>query len=122
MSLRLLSKSMGSQDYQTNRRNECRLRAGNPSPRKSTCGVGGEGHRDKLKQCPLYPQKRTLIYRVGMSALCQKRTCATLFDYPIGERQRLAGISRPIAFSWDDAEAFPLLCLFLSAGMLASHR
>src|SRR5215831_4396838 len=26
--------------------------------------------------CPLYPQKRTLIERVGMSALCQKRTYA----------------------------------------------
>jgi len=25
-------------------------------------------------ECPLYPQKRTLIERVGMSALCQKRT------------------------------------------------
>src|SRR5262249_17952396 len=26
--------------------------------------------------CPLYPQKRTLVERVGMSALCQKRTLA----------------------------------------------
>jgi hypothetical protein len=26
--------------------------------------------------CPLYTQKRTLIERVGMSALCQKRTFA----------------------------------------------
>ena len=25
-------------------------------------------------QCPLYPQKQTLIERAGMSALCQKRT------------------------------------------------
>jgi hypothetical protein len=25
-------------------------------------------------RCPLYPQKRTFIERVGMSALCQKRT------------------------------------------------
>jgi hypothetical protein len=25
-------------------------------------------------QCPLYPQKRTLVERSGMSALCQKRT------------------------------------------------
>ena len=27
--------------------------------------------------CPLYPQKRTLVERVGMSALCQKRTFCT---------------------------------------------
>jgi hypothetical protein len=59
MSLRLRSRSMGSQDYQTNRRNDCRLGTGNSSPRKSTCGVGGEGHRDKLKQCPLYRRKQT---------------------------------------------------------------
>ena len=31
-------------------------------------------------QCPLYPQKRTLIERVGISALCQKQT-SELFDY-----------------------------------------
>src|SRR5215831_11241548 len=31
-------------------------------------------HRGTSDQCPLYPQKRTLIERVGMSALCQKRT------------------------------------------------
>src|SRR6516164_3210719 len=30
-------------------------------------------------QCPLYPQKRTLRERIGMSALCQKRTSHTLF-------------------------------------------
>ena len=24
--------------------------------------------------CPLYPQKRTLLERAGMSALCKKRT------------------------------------------------
>ena len=29
------------------------------------------GHSD---QCPLYPQKRTLVKQVGMSALCQMRT------------------------------------------------
>jgi hypothetical protein len=30
------------------------------------------------EQCPLYPQKRTLIERFVMSALCQKQT----FPYP----------------------------------------
>ena len=30
--------------------------------------------------CPLYPQKRTLIERVGMSALCQKRVRRPLND------------------------------------------
>src|SRR6516165_12403913 len=29
------------------------------------------GHRLKPTPCPLYPQRRTLIERVGMSALCQ---------------------------------------------------
>src|SRR5215472_13844177 len=33
------------------------------------------GHRGQLKQCLLYPQKRTLIEHVRMSALCQKATC-----------------------------------------------
>ena len=27
-------------------------------------------------QCPLYPQKQTLLRVIGMSALCQKRTHA----------------------------------------------
>src|SRR5215469_11974911 len=34
------------------------------------------GHRSTSDQCPLYPKKRTLVERVGMSALCQKRTHA----------------------------------------------
>src|SRR6516162_8285602 len=32
------------------------------------------GHWGTSEQCPLYPQKRTLISTVVMSALCQKRT------------------------------------------------
>ena len=32
-------------------------------------------------RCPLYPQKRTLVERVVMSALCQKLTLARLFDH-----------------------------------------
>jgi hypothetical protein len=34
------------------------------------------GHDAPQIQCPLYPQKRTLVERVGMSALCHKRTHA----------------------------------------------
>jgi len=34
------------------------------------------GNRDKLKECPLYPQKQTLIDANGISALGQKRTPA----------------------------------------------
>jgi len=34
------------------------------------------GHRSMSASCPLYPRKRTFIERVGMSALCQKRTHA----------------------------------------------
>jgi len=53
-------------------------------------GIAGIG------ACLLYPQKRTLIERVGMSALCQKRTfCAaaktSLFDHLIGAGFRKAG-------------------------------
>ena len=32
------------------------------------------GHFAKSGRCPLYPQKRTLVERVRMSALCQKET------------------------------------------------
>jgi hypothetical protein len=31
-------------------------------------------HDDLNSRCPLYPQKRTLIERIGMSVKCQKRT------------------------------------------------
>ena len=46
-------------------------------------------HRRGSAECPLYPQKQTLIERVGMSALCQKRTlCAakkmSLFHHLVG--------------------------------------
>ena len=34
------------------------------------------GHFVEIRRCPLYPQKRTLAERIGMSALCQKRTYA----------------------------------------------
>src|SRR5215813_12095309 len=34
-------------------------------------------HRGTSKQCPLYPQKRTSLSAIAMSALCQKQTfCA----------------------------------------------
>jgi hypothetical protein len=47
------------------------------------------GHQQMPASCPLYPRKRTLIERVVMSALCQKRTHAvrqrkSLFDYFVG--------------------------------------
>ena len=32
------------------------------------------GHFGLSAQCPLYPQKQTLVEPAGMSALCQKRT------------------------------------------------
>jgi hypothetical protein len=44
---------------------------------------GAKGYRleptpiGALRECPLYPRKRTLVARVGMSALCQKRTLCT---------------------------------------------
>jgi hypothetical protein len=34
----------------------------------------GQKQSGEPARCPLYPQKRTLIDQVGMSALCQKRT------------------------------------------------
>src|SRR6516164_5573306 len=42
------------------------------------------GHRIRSASCPLYPQKRTLIERVRMSALCQKRTFRLLLDIIVG--------------------------------------
>ena len=34
--------------------------------------------------CPLYPRKRTCAVQLGMSALCQQRTLARLFDHLVG--------------------------------------
>ena len=39
------------------------------------------GHFGLSAQCPLYPQKQTLVEPAGMSALCQKRTCQLLRLY-----------------------------------------
>src|SRR5215469_10559779 len=51
--------------------------------------LGQSRHRSPSNQCPLYPQKRTLVERVGMSALCQKRTLSSfLFDYLIGANKQ----------------------------------
>src|SRR6516225_2053131 len=49
-------------------------------------------------QCPLYPQKRTLISTVVMSALCQKRTLEPaikndLFDHLVGSYKQSLGHS-----------------------------
>src|SRR6516225_9992832 len=46
------------------------------------------GHRGRLKECPLYPQKRTSELSRVMSALCQKRTLATLFDQLVGAAEQ----------------------------------
>src|SRR6516225_8752973 len=35
---------------------------------------------------PLYPQKRTSVERVGMSALCQKRTSAASSDHLVAAK------------------------------------
>jgi len=64
-------------------------------PRHCPLWVNNE-HRGTSVQCPLYPQKRTLIERVGMSALCQKQTYAVqqfgqLFDHLVGELQEMHG-------------------------------
>jgi len=42
------------------------------------------GYFTKSDQCPLYPKKQTLIERVAMSALCQKRTLLASFDHLVG--------------------------------------
>jgi hypothetical protein len=48
-------------------------------------------HRSKSSQCPLYPQKRTLIERSGMSAKCQKQTfCAAVKNVGIRSPRRPA--------------------------------
>jgi hypothetical protein len=94
MSLRLRSRSMSGREYQTNLGKNCgpqgqRICSCGPyfRPRRSRywcLGLRRGGlcplwvksrHCSTSASCPLYPQKRTLIERVGMSALCQKRTC-----------------------------------------------
>jgi len=44
-----------------------------PMPRQYPLWVKNR-HRTASVQCPLYPQKRTLVELVVMSALCQKQT------------------------------------------------
>ena len=50
-------------------------------------------HTGRSEQCPLYPQERTLVERIVMSALCQKRTHAPqqLFDARIVGKARWKG-------------------------------
>src|SRR5262249_33901335 len=58
-------------------------------------------HRGAYNQCLLYPQKRTLIERVGMSALCQKRTHALQqSEAGMGNKTRL-GIGRSAGIRLD---------------------
>jgi hypothetical protein len=47
----------------------------------------------RVKRCPLYPQKRTSLSTIAVSALCQKQTfCAaaktSLFDHLVGAHQK----------------------------------
>jgi hypothetical protein len=44
-------------------------------------------HSEDKHQCPLYPQKRTLLERVEMSALCQKRTLCSAVGRPAEKTQ-----------------------------------
>ena len=57
------------------------------------CGVKYFILIDPLSRRLLYPQKQTLVERIAMSALCQKRTfCAaertSLFDQLVGGRKQ----------------------------------
>jgi hypothetical protein len=48
-------------------------------------------HRSTFNQCPLCPQKRTLLTRWGMSALCQKQIfCTAAVTSPIQSTRRQA--------------------------------
>src|SRR5262249_54434539 len=47
-------------------------------------------HSPTFGRCPLYPQKRTWVERVGMSALCQRRT-SRLFDDFVGAGEQRGG-------------------------------
>jgi hypothetical protein len=44
-------------------------------------------------RCPLYPQKRTSIEPVAMSALCQKETFCVAVEFPVSLQFGLASIS-----------------------------
>jgi hypothetical protein len=53
------------------------------------------------------PQKRTLVERMGMSAKCQKRTLASLFDHLVGERKHIVRhreVHRFCGFHIDDEQ------------------
>ena len=53
-------------------------------------------HLQRKKTCPLCPRKRTCAVQLGMSALCQLRTLAQLFDHLSDFDQQL---SQPLMLS-----------------------
>ena len=46
------------------------------------------GPSRRFAPCPLYPQKRTLVERVEMSALCQKQTSQASAQCPLYPQKR----------------------------------
>src|SRR5262249_47983747 len=60
------------------------LRSNNPPDRMSALGFNN-GHRDWLKECPLYPQKRTLLRAIGMAAWVKSGLmhCSKFYRYSI---------------------------------------
>src|SRR5215831_18398328 len=87
-------------------------RASRGSRRPTLCIKSG--HRSTSNQCLLYPQKRTLVERVGMSASCQKRTLLypTSFDAS-GYDKCLAILARHLQVIEDTRvlDCLPVLCL-----------
>jgi hypothetical protein len=43
-------------------------------------GTRSQRQQNQPTRCPLYPQKRTFVSAIGMSALCQKRTSSKTFN------------------------------------------
>src|SRR5262249_18325868 len=92
----LTEASSNRSQSRTNESLACRL---SKNAASSTSYFGSKA--DIEARCPLYPQKRTLVERVGMSALCQKQTLSYSFDQIVGaalqrhrngEAERLRGL------------------------------
>src|SRR5262245_683540 len=62
------------------------------------------GHDVIKPRCPLYPQKRTLLERVAMSALCQKR--AFLISRPRLPAPAVR-LDRAVTTSWHEKVGVP---------------
>src|SRR5215472_7459192 len=65
------------------------------------------GHRSTPTQCPLYPQKRTLVEHIAMSAMCQKQTWARLTQSPHRRWKAISVVC--LLAEWQRANQVPMI-------------